>query len=57
MGRLKSHLQDWLETYGYELGYDMSNAPELPDLWWIAEGSIEADDYWERKKKWKRCEN
>ena len=51
MGRLKSHLQDWLDKYGHKLGYDMSNAPELPDLWWIAEGNIEADDYWERKKK------
>ena len=49
MGKLKSHLQDWLETYGHELGYDMSNAPELSDLWWVVEDNVEAKEYWEVK--------
>ena len=49
MGKMKSYLHDWLEEYGYELGYDMSNAPELPDLWWGADSGINAEEYW---KKW-----
>ena len=32
MGKIKNHLQEWLETYGYRLGYDISNAPDLPDI-------------------------
>ena len=27
MGLLKTHIQDFLETIGYELGYDMDNLP------------------------------
>ena len=27
MGLLKSHIQDFLETVGYEMGYDMDNLP------------------------------
>ena len=46
MGKMKNHLQDWLESYGYRLGYDISNAPELPDLWWVAESSVDAQTYW-----------
>ena len=49
MGRMKSHLHDWLEEYGYELGYDMSNAPELSDLWWVADSSVDAQEYWDKK--------
>ena len=49
MGKMKSYLHDWMEEYGYELGYDMSNAPELPDLWWVADSGINAEEYW---KKW-----
>ena len=27
MGKLKSHVQDFLETVGYSMGYDMDNLP------------------------------
>ena len=29
MGKIKRYLEDWLENYGYDLGYDMSNVPDL----------------------------
>ena len=32
MGALKKFLHSWLEDYGYELGYDMGNIPDLSDL-------------------------
>jgi len=32
MGMLKGYVQDWLENYGYELGYDWSNLPNLEDM-------------------------
>ena len=51
MGKIKNHIHDWLESYGYELGYDMGNAPDIPDLWWVAEDKVDASIYWENKKK------
>ena len=51
MGRIKNHIHDWLESYGYDLGYDMGNAPDLPDLWWVAEDRIDAEDYWKNKSR------
>ena len=32
MGMLKGYVQDWLETYGYDLGYDWDNLPDLSDM-------------------------
>jgi len=32
MGLLKGHIQDWLENYGYELGFDFYNLPDLSDM-------------------------
>jgi hypothetical protein len=32
MGLLKGHIQDWLEEYGYDLGYDWDNLPDLSDM-------------------------
>ena len=29
MGLLKGHIQEWLEEYGYSLGYDWDNLPPL----------------------------
>ena len=32
MGLLKGHIQDWLEEFGYDLGYSMSNLTDLSDM-------------------------
>ena len=32
MGLIKSFIQDWLEEYGYDLGYDWDNLPALEDM-------------------------
>ena len=32
MGMLKGYVQEWLETYGYDLGYDWDNLPPLEDM-------------------------
>ena len=50
MGKLKEHMMGWLDEYGNELGYDMSNCPSVEDFWWVAEHHVEAEDYW--KGKW-----
>ena len=49
MGKIKNYLHDRLEEYGYELGYDMSNAPNLQDLWWVADGGVDAEEYWDKR--------
>ena len=51
MGKIKNHMHDWLESYGFSLGYDMSNAPELNDLYWVANDGVDAQTYWENKNK------
>ena len=57
MGRVKDHMQDWLEEYGHKLGYDMKNCPNLEDFWWIVDNHVDAEEYWEGRwnenKKWK----
>ena len=32
MGLLKGYVQDWLENYGYDLGYDWDNLPDLSEM-------------------------
>ena len=32
MGLLKGYIQDWLETYGYDKGYDRDNLPDISDM-------------------------
>jgi len=32
MGLLKGYIQDWLETYGYDKGYDWDNLPDISDM-------------------------
>ncbi len=54
MGQIKNYLQDWLDNFGWELGYDMSNVPELPDLHWVAEDGVDAETYW---TEWKHTKN
>ena len=46
---MKNHIYGWLEDYGFELGYDMSNAPNFEDLDWVANDSVDAQAYWNDK--------
>ena len=32
MGLIKGHIQEWLEQYGFELGYDWEILPDLSDM-------------------------
>ena len=49
MGAIKSYLHEWLENWGHNLGYSMSNAPDFSDLDKVAEDQIKAEKYWENK--------
>ena len=51
MGKIKRYLEDWLEYYGYDLGYDMSNVPDLDELDYVLENDINAETYWTIRKK------
>ena len=51
MGKVKGVVQNWLDEYGHDLGYDMSNIPDLSDFWWIVDNKVDAQDYWENKWK------
>ena len=51
MGRMKDYLNDWLENYGWELGYDMANVPDLDELDYVVENDIDAKTYWTIRKK------
>ncbi len=51
MGKIKNHIHEWLEAYGYDLGYDMTNAPALSDLWWVADSKVDSETYWNDKYK------
>ena len=51
MGKIKRYLEDWLENYGYDLGYDMSNIPDLDELDYVLENDINAETYWTIRKK------
>ena len=51
MGRMKSHIQEWIETHGWELGYDMGNVPDLDELDYVVENKIDAHTYWTVRKK------
>ena len=50
MGKMKNNIYGWLEDYGFELGYDISNAPEFEDMDWVASDGVDAQEYWENKK-------
>jgi|TARA_R110002020_G_scaffold463733_1_gene683959 hypothetical protein len=42
----KVFLQDWLEDYGYELGYNNDDRkPEIEDMDWIVEDKWKARHY------------
>ena len=50
MGKMKGVLEDWLDNYGYSLGYDMTNYPDMNDWDDIKINNINAEDYYEDKK-------
>jgi len=47
MGKLKGILEDWLDNYGHELGYDMTNYPSMKDWDNIRINKIDAREYYE----------
>ena len=47
MGKLKGVLEDWLDNYGHELGYDMTNYPSMEDWDNIRIKKIDAREYYE----------
>ena len=51
MGAIKKYLHDWLENFGYELGYDIANVPDLGDLDAVASDDIDAETYWRQRKE------
>ena len=58
MGKIKSHVQDWLDSCGNDLGYGQRSAPELKDLdtvrknavpVWEYYGFKSQEEYWDTK--------
>ena len=47
MGKLKEATQEWLENYGYSLGYDKTNYPAIDDWEDIKLNNIDAKEYYE----------
>ena len=45
MGKIKSHIQDFLEEGGYDLGYSMDYLPELGDFKYVVKENIDAQEY------------
>ena len=45
MGKIKSHVQDFLESKGYDLGYDWDNLPELKDFDVVSQNNIKMWEY------------
>ena len=50
MGKMKEAVQDWLDDYGYDLGYDMSNYPDIKDWDRIKLTKMKARVYYHNKK-------
>ena len=46
MGKLKNVAQDWLEDYGYSLGYDWENLPKSVNWDKIKLNNIKAREYY-----------
>ena len=45
---MKTYLQDWLEDYGYKLGYNNDDRiPELEDMDWIVDDRFKARYYFD----------
>ena len=46
MGRVKSYIHEWLETFGEELGYDWDNVPPMGDMDGVARDMIPAWEFY-----------
>ena len=46
MGRVKSHIHEWRENFGDELGYEWDNVPSMGDLDGVARDMIPAWEYY-----------
>ena len=51
MGRIKSYIHDWLETYGEELGYDWNNVPSMGDMDVVASDRFPVWEYYGYKSE------
>jgi hypothetical protein len=58
MSKIKTHIQDWLDNVGKDLGYDSKSTPPLKDLdvirkhrlpIWEYYGFKTQEEYWEAK--------
>jgi len=58
MGKIKTHIQDWLDNGGYDLGYGNKSSPELKDFKvikdnripvWEYYGYATEEEYWEAR--------
>ena len=51
MGKIKDAAQDWLSDYGYELGYNWDNLPNVSNWDKITLNKLTAKEYYEQKNK------
>mgnify|MGYP006409227241 CR=1 FL=1 len=52
MGKLKSAAQDWLDDYGYELGFDSDSLPSKISDWdIIVNNNVKVWEYLGKTKK------
>ena len=45
MGKIKEHCQEFLDRGGYNLGYNMTNMPQMEDFDHIKKNKITAEEY------------
>ena len=46
MGKIRDFIQQWLEQYGYELGYDINACPEIKDIEVINRLNVKVWEYY-----------
>ena len=57
MGRVKSHIHEWLENFGDELGYGWDNVPSFGDLDGVARDRIPVWEYYGYKSEVEYCKS